>query len=144
MKHRGNPNINGNAHGQGFKKGRSGNPGGRPKGLAAMVRARTKDGKEVVELMLKIMCGELCIERTYLRDGGQHTVVEEPSHRDRMQAAEWLADRGFGKVTEPFSLKNPDGSALSVLVIRVTQEELPKAREELPALPAPPDYSECL
>jgi hypothetical protein len=136
MKHKGNPNINGNTHGQGFKKGRSGNPGGRPKGLAALIRARTQDGQELVDLMLKIMRGELPVERTYIRDGEEYTVLEKPSLRDRMQAAEWLAERGFGKVTEHFALQNPDGTAFSQLVIRVTQEELPKPKQ-LNAISAP-------
>ncbi len=65
--------------------GQSGNPGGRPRGLAALVREQTNDGKELVDLMLSILRGELVI------DGN------EPTHRERMAAAEWLADRGFGK-----------------------------------------------
>jgi hypothetical protein len=57
----------------------SGNPGGRPKGLAAMVQAETRAGAELVGFMLRV-----------LRDQRQPTVL-------RMQAAQWLADRGFGK-----------------------------------------------
>ena len=56
-----------------------GNGGGRPKGLAAMVQAETRDGAELVAFMLRV-----------LRAGEQKTEL-------RMQAAQWLADRGFGK-----------------------------------------------
>ena len=55
---------------------------GRPKGLAAMVQAETRDGAELVAFMVRV-----------LRDAGQKTDV-------RMQAAQWLADRGFGKAVQ--------------------------------------------
>ena len=62
-----------------FVPGVSGNPTGRPKGLAALVQAETRDGAELVAFMVRV-----------LRDPRQATVL-------RMQAAQWLADRGFGK-----------------------------------------------
>ena len=37
-----------------FPKGASGNPGGRPKGIAAYVREQTKEGTELVDLMLLV------------------------------------------------------------------------------------------
>ena len=72
--------------GRPFPKGVSGNPGGRPRGLAAYVRENTGDGKEMVDLMATIMRGETI-------DG------IAPRIRDRMEAASWLADRAFGKPT---------------------------------------------
>src|SRR3712207_1629766 len=68
--------------GRPFGKGVSGNPGGRPKGLAARVRTATGDGEEIVDLMLSV-----------LRD-------KRASNRDRIDAAKWLADRGFGRAVE--------------------------------------------
>lgn len=62
-----------------FLPGNNANPAGRPRGLAAMVQAETRDGGELVTFMLKV-----------LRDKDQKTEL-------RMQAAQWLADRGFGK-----------------------------------------------
>ena len=62
-----------------FLPGASPNPGGRPKGLAAMVQAETHDGAELVRHMLAV-----------LRDKEQKPEL-------RMQAVLWLADRGFGK-----------------------------------------------
>ena len=59
-----------------------GNGGGRPKGLAAMVQAETRDGAELVAFMLRV-----------LRDAGQKPEL-------RMQAVLWLADRGFGKAVQ--------------------------------------------
>ena len=63
-----------------FPKGVSGNPGGRPKGLARYVRELVgDDGRRIADFMLGVLDDEA--ERT----------------ETRMQAATWLADRGFGK-----------------------------------------------
>ena len=70
--------------GRPFPKGMSGNPGGRPKGLANYVRESTDNGEEMVDLMVSVMRGEVI-------DG------MKPRIRDRMDAATWLSDRAFGK-----------------------------------------------
>ena len=38
-----------------WKKGESGNPGGRPKGIVVLVREMTNDGEKLVNTMMKIM-----------------------------------------------------------------------------------------
>jgi hypothetical protein len=65
--------------GRPFPKGVSGNPGGRPKGLVRRIREQTGDGEELVEYMLGVF-----------RDEGEST-------KTRVEAASWLADRGFGR-----------------------------------------------
>lgn len=93
--------LRGNERGQGFKKGNHASNGGRPKGLMQLVRESTKDGKELVELSLQILRGELTVEKTYYdKEGESHTVEESPTIRDRQAALEWLADRGFGKAID--------------------------------------------
>jgi hypothetical protein len=74
---------------------------GRPKGLAALVRARTRDGAELVDLMLSV-----------LRDEIQDTRVV-----DRITAAEWLADRGWGKAVQVSELTGEDGGPLLITYV---------------------------
>lgn len=70
----------GGVTGRGFAPGRSGNPGGRPKGLTRRVRELVgDDGTAIAEFMYAVMA-----------DDGARTA-------DRLEAARWLADRGFGK-----------------------------------------------
>ena len=70
----------GGVTGKGFAPGVSGNPGGRPKGLSRRVRELVgEDGGAIAEYMLEVMNDERA--RT----------------ADRIEAAKWLADRGFGK-----------------------------------------------
>jgi hypothetical protein len=79
--------------GRPFPKGVSGNPGGRPTGLAAYVRANTDGGEEIVELMVSVMRGDVI--------SGQ-----VPKIKDRMDAASWLADRAFGKPVAQLETKS--------------------------------------
>ena len=70
--------------GRGFTPGQSGNPGGRPKGFVPLLRQYTSDGEELVSFMLKVFRGESI---------NKHV----PKLKERIEAATWLADRGFGK-----------------------------------------------
>ena len=81
-----------------FLAGQSGNPGGRPVGIREQIKQRTADGNELVEVVLGV-----------LRD-------QNASNRERMEAATWLADRGFGK---PAAVRDDDvpGSGDFTIVI---------------------------
>ena len=78
-----------------FAPGVSGNPGGRPKGIAAVVRD-AYPAHEIVAGMVKIAKG--------LKVAGQ-----KPTIADMVRAREWLADRGYGKapVHAPVEGENP-------------------------------------
>jgi hypothetical protein len=71
----------------GFRPGVSGNPGGRPKGLTRRVRELVgDDGGAIAEFM--------------------YAVMSDPSSQtaDRLEAAPWLGDRGFGRSVQPVDL----------------------------------------
>lgn len=98
-----------------FKPGNRANPGGRPKGLMQYVRAKTKDGKELADIALKIARGTLIIVETYFdKDGNEHTAERTPSHKDRLSAVEFLADRGFGKALATLELTGKNGLPIAV------------------------------
>src|SRR5439155_11377299 len=77
----------GGVTGAGFLPGASGNPGGRPKGLGRRVRELVgEDGEAIAVYMLSVM-----------RDEKARTA-------DRLEAAKWLADRGFGRSVQTLDL----------------------------------------
>ena len=87
-----------------FLAGQSGNPGGRPVGFREQIKESTSEGKELVEVVLGV-----------LRD-------QNASNRERMDAATWLADRGFGKPA-PVRDDNPSGIGDFTIVIGDHQDD---------------------
>ncbi len=87
----------GGVTGRGFAPGTSGNPGGRPKGLTRRVRELVgDDGTAIAEFMYSVMADE-----------GSRTA-------DRLEAARWLADRGFGRPPQDVELAMKGQEALDV------------------------------
>lgn len=69
--------------GRPFERGLSANPGGRPKGLAKLVRQVSRDGRDPVLVLMDIL----------------HGRIKGTRIRDRLDAAKELLDRGYGKAT---------------------------------------------
>jgi hypothetical protein len=89
--------------GKGFMPGRSGNPGGRPQGLARATRELVgEDGHRLAEFWLSIM--------------------DDPMRRDsdRLEASRLLADRGWGKAP---SFEAQQGDPLDLAVMEQAAEE---------------------
>ena len=86
----------GGVTGKGFLPGHSGNPGGRPKGLAERVRRATHDGKMILDFMIAVARGAKI-------DG------RKPRLADRVDANKWLADRGWGKPVQAMEHLGPGG-----------------------------------
>lgn len=79
----------GGVTGRGFLPGHSGNPGGRPKGLAAAARAAVgDDGHDLIEFFSAVLHGD-----------GKVLGVRQVPLAARLEAARWLADRAFGRAT---------------------------------------------
>lgn len=75
----------GGVTGKGFLPGNRANPGGRPKGTAALaqrIRRETKEGRTIVEYLL-------------------HAVEHSRSGKERIDAATLLLAYGFGKPVQP-------------------------------------------
>ena len=113
------------AHGGALRRlppGRSFNPGGRPKGLMRYVRQQTRDVKELADFMLAIL------RRTGEFEHGRLSLDV------RMQAATWLAERGFGRVPQQTELTGRDGAPLALAVVpfdyAATVAELSPLEEE--------------
>jgi len=80
-----------------FQPGQSGNPGDRPKGthaLATLILEVTQDGEELVRFFMAVFAGRNVLGRTARLS-------------DRIKAAEWLTDRGWGKAPQTMDAGPP-------------------------------------
>ena len=81
-----------------FLAGKSGNPRGRPLGFHSYIQERTADGSELTDFVLSVF-----------RD-------ENASNKERMDAASWLADRGFGKPTVNAAAQAPGIDDFTIVI----------------------------
>jgi hypothetical protein len=106
-----------------FTKGKSGNPGGRPKGIAARVKELVgNDGEKALKVLWDIATGKLTITQHAVMTGAPYQAT--PGFRDRREAIKELLDRGFGKPREPVDLTTRDGEPRSLDLSKLTDAEL--------------------
>lgn len=105
-----------------FAPGSSGNPGGRPRGLAARIRDLTKDGQEMIDLHLQVLRGKIRQEHVVGTQDGPQVVEIGPSVKDRQASANWLGDRLWGKALDRVEVSELDKRAEKYAAM--TREEL--------------------
>jgi hypothetical protein len=93
----GDEKLVGGVTGKGFTPGRSGNPGGRPKGLARQVRdLLSDDGESIARFWADVMANP------------------KYDTKDRLLASRLLAERGWGKAPQYAPIEDDDPLDLSV------------------------------
>lgn len=90
-----------------FKKGKSGNPGGLPKGYRELKSIAMSHAPEAIEKLLSIMRAEPMNVSWPDRNGKLLIRKQIPSITLQMEAALHLLERGLGKPVQPLS--EPDG-----------------------------------
>ena len=110
----------GGVTGKGFEPGRSGNPGGRPRGLVSTIREQTNDGEELAVFVLEVLRNK------------------QARLTDRIAAATWLADRGFGRPSQ--TIATPSRWVTNFHLHGATSAD--EATRPLPSAGQEPDASE--
>lgn len=120
--------INGSRRGPGrpFPPGVSGNPGGRPHGFAAKVRAATAEGQEPLEVVLRILRGQL-MAKAFVGQEAREVEVP-PTIRERFDAARWLVERGYGRAPE-MEDDDPLAKMTDEQLLDVVRDEILKRKE---------------
>jgi len=82
--------------------------GGRPKGIAALISEATGDGRELIELALRIA-------RAQPIKDARGRGSRRPRDTDQLEAIRWLGDRMWGRVPP----STEDGERPEVIIVQM-------------------------
>lgn len=110
--------------GRPFKKGQSGNPGGRPKGLSSAIRESVPAEKLAAYFQAIWTRDEKALKKLGI-------ALSEVTLAERTKAGDWLADRGYGKAPSYQPIEGGDPLELGDVdrAITATVDELAGRRE---------------
>lgn len=131
-----------------FKRGQSGNPGGRALGMERLIKQRTGgQGEAMVELYESVLRGDVSFTKAQTRvieriaqanpDKLPEVVLlleklNMPTIKERMDAGAWLAAHAWGKPRESVEITGLNGGPVELTAARyakLTIEELSTLRD---------------
>jgi hypothetical protein len=99
-------------------KGQSGNPRGRPPGVARAARKLIgRNGEKALRFLADLMDGKISAVRLLGADGDVLELKQQlPPVKERRQAAVELLNRACGKAAQPVELSGPNGGPVRTTV----------------------------
>ncbi len=108
---------------QGFKRGQSGNPAGRPKKGDALADVIAKV-MEQTERKFAGMPGKVSRRKVLVEMVHRFVSIAlyDADHRVALAAAQWLADRGYGKARQSTDI-NLEGGLIGPVILPVLEKD---------------------
>jgi hypothetical protein len=122
--------------GKRFEKGKSANPGGRPKELRELKEMIRNRGADLIDILFAIADEEP--EMVPSGKDGQDIVMVGPTHGNRIAAVERLLAYGYGKPAQPLTGENGGPVKLTYDDVRAKLQAMAQAAAAVVASQTPP------